>query len=123
MSYATYTAVREPEGQAFGLLHGQIKTPPMSRESRVEAGYLLRLLQRGHKLSMPHSRPMPSVGGRCHELRVIDATVTWRIVYRIDIDAIVIAEVFAKKTRTTPQTFIEKCRKRLKDYDDASQQA
>jgi phage-related protein len=74
----------------------------MSRESRIEAGYLLRQLQRGDKLSMPHSRPMPSVGGRCHELRVIDATVTWRIVYRMDTDAIVIAEVFGKKSRTTP---------------------
>jgi phage-related protein len=95
----------------------------MSRESRIEAGYLLRQLQRGDKLSMPHSRPMPSVGGRCHELRVIDATVTWRIVYRMDTDAIVIAEVFGKKSRTTPQIIIENCRKRLKDYDDASRQA
>lgn len=95
----------------------------MSRESRVEAGYLLRRLQRGDKLSMPHSRPMPSLSPRCHELRIVDATVTWRIVYRIDADAIVIAEVFGKKTRTTPRTVIEKCRKRLKDYDDASRQA
>jgi phage-related protein len=104
-------------------LHGQIKTPPMSRDSRVEAGYLLRRLQRGDKLSMPHSRPMPSLGARCHELRVVDATVTWRILYRIDVDAIVIVEVFGKKSRTTPQTVIENCRKRLKDYDDASRQA
>jgi phage-related protein len=108
-----------PKDKPLVWLHGQIKTPPMSRESRVEAGYLLRL-QRGDKLSMPHSRPMPSLGARCHELRVADASVTWRIVYRIDVDAIVIAEVFGKKTRTTPQTVIEKCRKRLKEYDDAS---
>ncbi len=111
-----------PKDKPLVWLHGQIKTPPMSRESRVEAGYLLRRLQRGDKLSMPHSRPMPSLGQRCHELRIVDATVTWRIVYRIDADAIVIAEVFGKKTRTTPQTVIEKCRKRLKDYDDASRQ-
>lgn len=109
-----------PRDKPLVWLHGQIKTPPMSRESRIEAGYLLRRLQRGDKLSMPHSRPMPSVGGRCHELRVIDATVTWRIVYRMDTDAIVIAEVFGKKSRTTPQIVIENCRRRLKDYDDAS---
>jgi len=109
-----------PRDKPLVWLHGQIKTPPLSRESRIEAGYLLRRLQRGDKLSMPHSRPMPSVGGRCHELRVIDATVTWRIVYRMDTDAIVIAEVFGKKSRTTPQIVIENCRKRLKDYDDAS---
>ena len=112
-----------PKDKPLVWLHGQIKTPPMSRESRVEAGYLLRRLQRGDKLSMPHSRPMPSLSPRCHELRIVDATVTWRIVYRIDADAIVIAEVFGKKTRTTPQTVIEKCRKRLKDYDDASRKA
>jgi phage-related protein len=112
-----------PKDKPLVWLHGQIKTPPMSRESRVEAGYLLRRLQRGDKLAMPHSRPMPSLGARCHELRVVDATLTWRIVYRIDLDAVVIAEVFGKKTRTTPQTVIQKCRKRLKDYDDASRKA
>lgn len=95
----------------------------MSREARIEAGYLLRRLQRGDKLSMPHSRPMPNVGGRCHELRVGDANVTWRIVYRIDADAIVIAQVFGKKSRATPQSVIESCRKRLKEYDDASWEA
>jgi phage-related protein len=112
-----------PKDKPLVWLHGQIKTPPMSRESRVEAGYLLRRLQRGDKLSMPHSRPMPSLGARCHELRVTDATVTWRIVYRIDEDAIVIAEVFGKKSRATPQIVVEKCRKRFKEYDDASRQA
>ena len=112
-----------PKDKPLVWLHGQIKTPPMSRDSRVEAGYLLRRLQRGDKLSMPHSRPMPGLGARCHELRIVDATVTWRIVYRVDADAIVIVEVFGKKTRTTPQSLIQNCRKRLKDYDDASRQA
>ncbi|MBI2351088.1 MAG: type II toxin-antitoxin system RelE/ParE family toxin, partial [Deltaproteobacteria bacterium] len=71
-------------------LHGQIKTPPFSQAARVEAGYLLRRLQRGEMLGMPHSRPMPVIGPRCHELRISDADVTWRIVHRIDSDAIVI---------------------------------
>jgi phage-related protein len=102
--------------------HGQIKTPPMSREARIEAGYLLRRLQRGEKLSMPHARPMPSLGRRCHELRIRDAGVIWRVMYRIDQDAIVILEVFGKKTQATPQIVIENCRKRLKEYDDASRE-
>ncbi|HWL50920.1 MAG TPA: hypothetical protein VNQ90_00690, partial [Chthoniobacteraceae bacterium] len=50
-------------------LSGEVKTPPMSMEARREVGYLLRMLQEGEKLSLPHSRPMPSVGARCHELR------------------------------------------------------
>jgi phage-related protein len=91
----------------------------MSRSARLEAGFLLRQLQRGDLLSMPQSRPMPGIGPRCHELRINDATVTWRVVYRIDIDAIVILEVFAKKTGKTPKAVIDICRKRLKEYDDA----
>ena len=92
----------------------------MSHTARIEAGYLLRELQQGKSLEMPHSRPMPSVGARCHELRVPDERVTWRIIYRVDVDAIVIADVFAKKTAHTPQTVREACRKRLKEYDDAT---
>jgi hypothetical protein len=69
-------------------LHGEIKTPPMSGNARIEAGYLLRLLQKGAKLTLPHSRPMLSIGVRCHELRIEDKHKTWRIVYRLDVDAI-----------------------------------
>ncbi len=101
-------------------LHGEVKTPPFSQAARIEAGYLLRELQRGKSLSMPYSRAMPAIGARCHELRVVDERGTWRIVYRVDTDAIVIAEVFTKKTPQTPQVVLEACRKRLKEYDDAS---
>jgi phage-related protein len=62
---------------------------------------------------------MPVVGARCHELRVVDEGATWRIVYRVDPDAIVIAEVFPKKTAQTPASVLEACRRRLKEYDDA----
>jgi len=101
-------------------LHGEVKTPPMSRTARIEAGYLLRRLQRGETLSMPHSRPMPRVGKRCHELRVGDSEATWRLIYRLDDDAVVIAEVFAKKRVVTPGVVIATCRRRLMGYDDAS---
>ena len=100
-------------------LHGQVKTPPLSNEARIETGFLLRRLQQGERLRMPQSRPMPSIGSRCHELRVNDADTTWRLIYRIDPDAIVIVEVFAKKTEKTPKDVIEACQKRLKEYDNA----
>ena len=100
-------------------LHGQVKTPPLSHEARIEMGFLLRRLQQGERLRMPQSRPMPSIGSRCHELRINDADTTWRLIYRIDPDAIVIAEVFAKKTEKTPKDVIEACKKRLKEYDNA----
>jgi phage-related protein len=60
---------------------------------------------------------MPSIDPRCHELHIPDETRTWRIVYRLDPDAVVIAEVFEKKTRQTPKQVIETCRRRLRVYD------
>jgi phage-related protein len=62
---------------------------------------------------------MPNIGPRCHELRIDDEKKTWRIVYRIDQDAIIILEVFSKKTARTPKRIIDICQKRLKEYDDA----
>ena len=99
-------------------LHGEVKSPPFGDEARREAGFLLRQLQQGELLEMPHSRPMPAIGKRCHELRVADAMVSWRIVYRIDDDAIVLLEVFQKKTEKTPKRVIETSQKRLKSYDE-----
>jgi phage-related protein len=101
-------------------LRTEIKTPPFSKEARIEAGILLRRLQGGEFLSLPHSRPMPSVGSRCHELRVVDKDDAWRIVYRIDSDAIVIVEVFSKKSQKTPAAVIKRCRDRLRDYDEVT---
>lgn len=60
---------------------------------------------------------MPAVGTRCHELRINDEAVAWRIFYRIDPDAIVIAEVTKKKTQTTPRATVEISRRRLARYD------
>jgi len=100
-------------------LEGEIKTPPFSAEARIEAGGLLRRLQRGDLLSMPESRPMPSIGPNCHELRIPDREITWRIAYHVARDAIVILEVFGKKSRTTPKYVIKSARERLKAYKRA----
>jgi len=106
-----------PSDKPLVWLHGEVKTPPFSAAARVEAGLLLRQLQRGMRLSLPHSRPMPAIGARCHELRIPDADHTWRIVYRLDPDAVVIAEVFSKKTQATPEHVIATCQRRLRQYD------
>jgi len=63
---------------------------------------------------------MPSIGPRCHELRVSDAGRSWRIVYRLDPDAVVIADVFSKTTRQTPDRVIDDCRRHLKLYDEST---
>lgn len=77
----------------------------------------MRRLQQGEFLYMPHSRPMPVIGPRCHELRVHDADHNWRLIYRVDPDVIVIAEVFDKNSRQTPREVIDLCQKRLWVYD------
>jgi len=103
-------------------LHGEIRTPPLSAAARLEAGGLLRQLQGGGKLSMPHSRPMPSIGARCHELRIVDSGRTWRVVYRVDVDAVIIADVFQKTTQQTPVRMIAASRRRLKLYDHVTRE-
>ncbi|MBA3313364.1 MAG: type II toxin-antitoxin system RelE/ParE family toxin [Planctomycetota bacterium] len=99
------------------LLHGEIRTPPLSIEARKEAGHLLRLLQQGESLGMPCSRPMPLIGPRCHELRINGTNVTWRIFYRIDDDAILVAGVEVKKTQKSPKPLLDTVRERLRRYD------
>ncbi len=108
-----------PRDKPLVWLHGEVKSPPFSPEARIEAGFLLRRLQRGEKLSLPQSRPMPAIGVRCHELRVNDERVTWRIVYRADDDAVVILEIFKKKSTKTPKSIIDTAKRRLKEYDNA----
>ena len=105
-----------PGDKPLVWLAGAVKSPPFSGDARLEAGFLLRRLQRGENLSMPHSRPMSTIGGGCHELRIVDQGATWRIVYFVDRDAVVILDVFSKKTKETPKHVIEACAARLRAY-------
>lgn len=111
------------EEKPLVILNGEIKTPPFSVAARIEAGYALRRLQQGEMLSMPLSRPMPTIGARCAELRIVDETATWRIMYRVDADAVVVAHVFAKKTQATPKGVIDICKARFKAYDELTKGA
>ena len=89
----------------------------MSLEARREAGFLLRMLQDGESLGMPNSKPMPSIGANCHELRINDGREIWRVFYRIEPDIILVIRTFKKKTGQTPLQEINLCKKRLKDHD------
>ena len=106
-----------PQDKPLVWMHGAIATPPFSENARIEAGYLLRQLQKGLALSLPQSRPMPSIGAQYHELRINDENLTWRIIYRIYTDAILILEVFEKKTNKTPKSIIDVCKQRIKRYE------
>jgi phage-related protein len=60
---------------------------------------------------------MAFIGARCHELRIPDEKRSWRIIYRTDPDAVVVVEVFDKRTRQTPSQVIENAKRRLREYD------
>ena len=105
-----------PTDKPLVWLAGEVRTPPFSPEARIEAGFLLRRLQQDESLSMPHSRPMPAIGKGCHELRIVDRDATWRIMYHVDTDAVVILDVFSKKTQSTPKRVIDTCHTRLAMY-------
>jgi phage-related protein len=109
-----------PTHKPLVWLKDKVTSPPFSKEARIKAGFLLRRLQTGEVLSMPISRPMPSIGIRCHELRISDGEVTWRIIYRIDPDAVIILEAFKKKTSQTPIGIINTCKERIKLYDSGA---
>jgi hypothetical protein len=109
----------KPRDKALAWLRGEVKSSPFGKAARIEVPLAQGASARRIVVAAAFSRPMKVVAPCCHELGVIDEGVTWRIAGRVDPDAIVIAEVFAKKTATTPASVIEACRRRLREYDDA----
>lgn len=59
---------------------------------------------------------MPGIGKNCHELRINDETVTWRIFYAIESVAVVILAVEVKKTEQTPKATLDLCGKRIAEF-------
>lgn len=76
----------------------------------MEAGFLLRRLQRGQNLASPHSRPMPSINRQCHQIQVNGENQTWGIIYHLAADAVIILGVFSKKTSATPDEILKTCK-------------
>ena len=109
----------KPKPKRAIFLHGEIKTPPFSEEARTEAGHLLWILQKGESLGMPNAEPLPIVGPRCGAIRVRDDQHNWRIMYRVDATAVLVVDVYDKKTRKIPDEVITRCKRRLKNHDDA----
>lgn len=101
-------------GKPIVWMEESIKTPPFSKEARIETGALLRLLQQGENLGLPHSRPMPIIGPRCHELRVCDDKHNWRIFYHLAPHEIVVLAIHGKTTPQTPGRVIKTCQRRIK---------
>lgn len=116
MSNLTYIKIMK--GKLLVWLHGEVKSPPMGNEARLFTGFLLRKVQLGQPVIMPDSRKMPVIGPNCHELRIDDHenNCIWRVMYKVDSDAIVILDVLKKKTEDTPKLVIANCQRRLALY-------
>ena len=72
---------------------------------------------------MPHAENLPIVGPRCGALRVRDQDHNWRIMFRVDADAILVLDVYSKKRRKIPDEVVSRCQRRLRQYDDAVREA
>ena len=99
----------------FWLADEKAFTVGFSPRAAVEATDLFDRICAGENVGMPQSRPMPSIGPRCHELRIRDAAANWRIFYLIDVEAIVILGIHLKKTQATPDQTIDLMKKRIRD--------
>jgi phage-related protein len=89
-----------------------IRTFP--EEVRKELGEAILDLQKGFPLSMPISRPMPSVTPGANELRVRDRAGIYRTFYYTkSARGVLIFHAFVKKTEKTPLREIELGRMRL----------
>ena len=83
---------------------------------KKEIGDLILWLQFGETLAMPHSRPMPGIGGGCRELRVRGEDGIYRVFYFLKVkDKILVFHAFQKKTQKTLKREIEKGKKKLKE--------
>ena len=88
-------------------------------EVRRELGKAIYDLQKGHRLSMPLSKPIVSVGKGVEELRIKDSSGTYRVFYFARLaSSILVFHAFQKKTQKTPKNEIELGRKRLKELID-----
>ena len=82
-------------------------------------GYIADLAARldaGHKLSMPLSRPMPSIGRGVHELRFRERSGVYRVIYALISSGVVwFIHGFQKKGEKTPRENIEVAKRRLRE--------
>ena len=83
---------------------------------REDLADVVARLEQGHGLSMPLSRPMPSIGAGVHELRLRARSGAYRVIYVVATKVgVVLLHAFKKTTEKTPQRNIEIAQARLKE--------
>jgi len=85
-------------------------------EARADLADALARLDAGLTLSMPLSRPMPTIGSGVHELHLKDRSGQYRVIYAlIEREVIYVLHAFKKTTEATPQRNIQLAQRRLKE--------
>ncbi len=88
----------------------------LPEEIRGDLADALARLDAGLTLSMPLSRPMPSIGAGVHELRLKDRSGVYRVIYAVVVSGRVhVLHAFKKTTQGTPFRHLELARKRRKE--------
>ncbi len=89
------------------------KFPEEIREDLADA---LARLDAGQSLTMPLSRPMPTIRHGVHELRLKDRSGAYRVIYALIEQGMVYGlHAFKKTTRKTPLRHIALASRRLKE--------
>ena len=88
----------------------------LPQEMREDLADALARLDTGHSLSMPLSKPMPSIELGVHELRLKDRSGAYRVVYALVTKGTVhVLHAFKKTTRGTPRRNLELAQQRLQE--------
>lgn len=83
-------------------------------DARREAGFQLDKVQ--HGLNPSDWKPIPSIGKGVREIRIQDHTGAYRVIYVATFaTAIYVLTAFQKKQQRTPQTEIDKAKRRYKE--------
>ena len=89
------------------------------KPARREIGEAIFELQKGSRLTMPLSRPMPSVAPGVHEIRVRDSAGIYRAFYLLKSErGVIVFHAFEKRTQRTPAHEIKLGRKKLREMLD-----
>jgi phage-related protein len=84
-------------------------------EVREDLADTIARLERGQMLSMPLSRPMPSIGAGVHELRFKDRSGIYRVIYFLAGGGTIwFLHAFQKKTQKTSPHDIDVAKERLR---------
>jgi len=104
-----------PKHKKFHSADGvAIETPPVSKEVRLGAGYVLRQIQAGQdpdRKICDNYKPYPNVGAACYQLSLSN----WRFMIWAAPSAIYLLDVSKKQGNTTRKSVINNCKNRLKD--------